>query len=128
LVIDVDYFKQINDNFGHKSGDAVLRKLAVHGQSLMRGSDIFGRFGGEEFIAILPDTGLAPAIEIAQRLRRTIEGFQWNIKGIEKITVSVGVATLSRDNFSTFKALLKAADIMLFNAKKLGRNQVCSDE
>jgi diguanylate cyclase (GGDEF)-like protein len=126
-MIDIDFFKQINDKFGHSVGDKALQEVAILGQNLMRDSDVFGRFGGEEFIALLPDTDHKQAFEVAQRLRQHIEETNWQALQLSQLTISVGVATFESDNYNDFSILLKAADEELLKAKQSGRNKVSSD-
>jgi len=127
-MIDIDFFKKINDQFGHSIGDEALKEIAIHGQSLMRDSDVFGRFGGEEFIALLPNTEHDDALEVAQRLRQNIERAQWQTQQINQLTVSIGITTFSQQNYESFSALLKAADEQLLRAKHSGRNKVSYHE
>lgn len=126
-MIDIDFFKKINDQFGHSIGDKALQEVAVLGQNLMRASDVFGRFGGEEFIALLPNTQNNEALEVAQRLRQHIEQKKWQTLQINQLTISIGVATFENDNYADFSLLLKAADEQLLKAKQAGRNKVSSD-
>ncbi len=127
-IIDIDFFKKINDQFGHSIGDEALKEIASHGQNLMRASDAFGRFGGEEFIALLPNTGCHEALNVAQRLRKSIESAKWQTQQIKQLTVSIGIATFEQNNYADFTALLKAADEQLLKAKKSGRNKVSYEE
>ncbi|MGB1263230.1 MAG: tetratricopeptide repeat-containing diguanylate cyclase [Cognaticolwellia sp.] len=127
-MIDIDFFKQINDKFGHGIGDNALKEIAIYGQSLMRASDVFGRFGGEEFIALLPHTQHSDALDVAQRLRESIEQATWQTKQIQQLTVSIGIATYHQQNYRNFSALLNAADEQLLNAKHTGRNKVSANE
>ena len=127
-IIDIDFFKKINDQFGHNIGDKTLKEIAIHGQNLMRASDVFGRFGGEEFIALLPNTEHKEAISVAQRLRESIECAKWKTQQIKQLTVSIGIATLDQDNYANFTALLKAADAQLLKAKQSGRNKVSYED
>jgi diguanylate cyclase (GGDEF)-like protein len=140
LFIDVDLFKQINDNYGHQAGDAVLVKLVSLMRDQVRSSDIVARYGGEEFAIILPDTGLQIANEVAERIRRKVESHKLVFNDITfSITVSIGLASLSQikyqigskdknrphqvpDNLD--QLLLKKADEALYQAKQTGRNQV----
>ena len=124
-MIDIDFFKKINDKFGHSIGDKALKEIATHGQNQMRSSDVFGRYGGEEFIALLPNTQKSEALEVAQRLRKSIEQAQWQTQLINKLTVSIGIATFDAENYHNFSAMLKAADGQLLKAKQSGRNKVC---
>ena len=123
-MIDVDYFKKVNDQFGHKIGDSTLQEIAMYGQAQMRSSDTFGRFGGEEFVALLPNTNHTEAFDVAQRIRESIENAKWQTHDIGNLTVSIGIATLTEENYADFDALLKSADVRLLQAKNAGRNQV----
>ncbi len=123
-MIDVDFFKKINDQYGHKIGDSTLQEIAMYGQAQMRESDVFGRIGGEEFIALLPNTANIEAVEVAQRIRESIERARWQTSEIATLTVSIGVSTLNQQSSCDFADLLKAADKQLLQAKCAGRNQV----
>ena len=126
LLVDIDHFKRINDGFGHDIGDAVLREFAVRLATNVRAIDLPCRYGGEEFVVIMPDTTLAAAERVAERLRRHISSSPFRIAGAESflsVTVSVGVAaTLGPDD--TADALLKRADEAVYAAKSSGRNLV----
>jgi len=126
LMLDVDNFKAINDNFGHKVGDRVLKDIAELTNDAMRDTDYFGRFGGEEFIALLPDTPQQSAEDIAERIRLIIQNKVWAYKDLTTVTVSIGVSSYRRENETSFPQLLKDADVMMYKAKNLGRNRVCS--
>ena len=124
LMIDVDYFKSINDTYGHVTGDSVLRGLALTLQKRLRPTDKIGRYGGEEFCVILPETSLSSAVRIAEELRSLIHDHAFIAEGKEiRVTVSIGVApvkpVMALDEF------YKAADDMLYQAKRAGRNRVC---
>ncbi len=140
LFIDVDFFKQINDQHGHQVGDAVLVRLVALMSEQVRSSDIVARYGGEEFAIILPDTGIQLAHEVAERIRSKVEAqkliFDDNTLGI---TVSIGLASLSQIRFQEGndaqeqmdklaggldQLLLRKADEALYQAKQTGRNQV----
>lgn len=123
-MIDVDFFKKINDQYGHKIGDSTLQEIAICGQQQMRESDTFGRFGGEEFVALLPNTSHSEAFDVAQRIRERIENAKWQTQEVENLTVSIGIATFHKENYPDFSSLLKAADARLLQAKSAGRNQV----
>ena len=129
LMLDVDYFKKINDTYGHDIGDQVLQKIAEIARKEMRRADILARFGGEEFVALLPETTLEDAIMIAGRLRKNIESNPISIGNDIKIsfTVSIGVSRLNSENIN-LHALIKEADVALYRAKQNGRNQVISFE
>ena len=124
LMMDIDFFKKVNDSYGHDAGDDVLKCLAKTGLKILRTIDVFGRIGGEEFSILLPDTGLDGAEQVAERLRMEIEAETMHTRsGSLKITVSIGVATYN-DKIDSLEKLLKAADIGLYAAKEAGRNQV----
>ena len=128
LAIDIDHFKVINDTAGHLAGDAVLRELAGLLSHTSRGGDVVGRVGGEEFVVVMPETDLAVATMVAERLRRRIASEQFPIQqGVRSIevTISIGIAALgSADNAAT---VLKRADQALYRAKRDGRNRVVPD-
>lgn len=132
LFVDIDYFKKINDSYGHQSGDKVLRNVAALLNEQMRRSDILARYGGEEFAILLCNTDIDAAEEIAERLRLTIHSTPQTSLGNEEIpvTVSVGVActdpTLDPDMDIERQAdqLIARADEALYEAKKAGRNRV----
>ena len=126
LLIDIDKFKSVNDNFGHDAGDIVLKAFAETTQKLMRSDDVFGRFGGEEFLVLLPDSSKKEASQIAERIRSEISSSHIFLSAGQQsvpITVSIGVGTFP-DDASNIDDLLKTADGAMYTAKKNGRNQV----
>lgn len=124
LLIDVDRFKLVNDTYGHDVGDLVLQHLAKLLQGNLRGSDIIARFGGEEFIALLPHTALPKAREVAQRLRQTVATTALRTETLNlAIAVSIGLVTFSGYS-SSMQTAIKAADKALYQAKENGRNCV----
>lgn len=125
LLIDVDFFKRVNDRYGHLVGDEVLRALAAELRQQVRDYDMVGRFGGEEFTVLLPRTDVPEALRIAERLRRSTGelAIQTN-EGAVSVTVSIGVAVLGQHGRDLFE-LLAGADLALYRAKAKGRNQVC---
>ena len=126
LLLDIDHFKKINDSFGHDVGDEVLREFAVRLASNVRAIDLPCRYGGEEFVAIMPDTTVEAAHRIAERIRRYIGGSPFRVaQGAEllTVTISIGVAVLNGAH-DTSEALLKRADEALYEAKAAGRNRV----
>jgi two-component system cell cycle response regulator len=128
LVLDIDYFKSINDTHGHDAGDDVLREFAVRVRKSIRGIDLACRFGGEEFVIIMPETDMAVATIVAERLRRRIASEPFPIsqgKALE-VTVSAGIATLDAAD-DTAGTILKRADQALYRAKRDGRNRVVAD-
>ena len=122
ITVDVDHFKRVNDTYGHEAGDEVLRRLARTLESRLRGSDVVARLGGEEFVALLPDTDLNGAQSIAQALVTAMAEQQDPVVGT--ITVSAGVATM-RGAEDTGAAMLRRGDAALYEAKGQGRNRVC---
>ena len=122
LMIDVDHFKDINDNHGHQTGDKVLHDLAMCIASNIRQPDSVGRYGGEEFLVILPETPGEQAHELANRIRLAVEAM--TLTNNITITCSIGVATISA-NISD-DGLVSRADKALYKAKNAGRNQVVS--
>ncbi|MCV2368597.1 GGDEF domain-containing protein [Roseateles oligotrophus] len=125
LMLDVDHFKRVNDNFGHQAGDVVLSSVAQTLQSRLRAQDQIGRFGGEEFLAILPDTSLEGAQVLAEALRAAVEAtpIQWGVHSIA-ITISIGVRGGAITGADTADGLVAAADAALYRAKQGGRNRV----
>ncbi len=125
LIIDVDFFKNINDKYGHKKGDWVLKTLAKLGQDTLRDDDVFARFGGEEFIILFPHTAKQQAVDAAERLRMIVNDHQWGLADNDKITISIGVASLEDGHCRNLNELIKCADDLLYQAKANGRNKVC---
>ncbi len=128
-MIDVDHFKQVNDKFGHITGDTVLRTPAELIRQNCRYADLPARFGSEELILAMPQTELSVGKVVAQRLNIAVAKYDWHtIQAGLAVTISVGVATpaeIALDGISNAtNALLEAADRRLYQAKKLGRNQV----
>jgi diguanylate cyclase (GGDEF)-like protein len=124
IMMDIDNFKLVNDRFGHAAGDRVLSQLAKLIRSEVREVDIVGRYGGEEFTLILPETTLGVASDVAERLRQTINHTFYSAEQTTpQITVSIGVAALDADT-PDFEALVNQSDIALYKAKESGRNRV----
>lgn len=124
LMLDLDRFKAINDRHGHPAGDEVLRQVAEVFGSATRSADLFARFGGEEFVALLPGTDEAGALEAAEKLRAAVEGLK--IKAGSRriaVTISIGVAAMREDD-SSLDAVIARADQALYRAKRDGRNCV----
>ena len=120
LLIDVDHFKEFNDAHGHQAGDDALRKVAeIISAVLRRNEDIVGRYGGEEFMCILPGAPESMAMEVAESIRRRIDD------AFEEITVSVGLSTVRASHDEEFATLIERADRALYAAKQAGRNRVC---
>ena len=128
LMVDADYFKAINDRFGHAAGDEALRHLAQILSGLMRDSDRVGRFGGEEFIVLLPNTSSTEALSAAERLRDALVRRPWAWQGESlRLTVSTGVAAWRGPN-DEVDLLLKRADAAMYRAKSLGRDRFEFDQ
>jgi two-component system, cell cycle response regulator len=129
LVLDIDYFKAINDSHGHDAGDDVLREFALRIRRSIRGIDLACRYGGEEFVIVMPETDMAVAAMVAERLRRRIAADPFAIQqGARSIpvTISIGIAGV-RGREDSAAALLKRADQALYRAKRDGRNRVVPD-
>lgn len=125
LMLDADHFKSVNDTHGHDVGDKVLKLLSDICVRELRDVDVFGRFGGEEFVATLPETGIKTAMEVAERLRLTLAEAEVPIQGSAPLsfTVSIGAAERTKDDKSVHD-LLNRADGALYQAKESGRNKV----
>jgi two-component system cell cycle response regulator len=129
LVLDIDYFKAINDTFGHDAGDDVLREFAVRVKKSIRGIDLACRYGGEEFVVVMPETDMAVAAMVAERLRRRIASEAFVIAqgaGSVEVTISIGLAALASPDDGA-ASILKRADQALYRAKRDGRNRVVAD-
>jgi len=128
IMCDIDHFKAYNDNYGHGAGDVCLRLVAqTLAQALVRPGDFLGRYGGEEFLALLPGTGLASAREVAERLRQAVYERRLphaRSAAADRVTLSLGVAALVPAATDEPDVLLQAADQALYRAKQAGRNQV----
>jgi len=131
LLVDIDHFKRVNDTYGHLAGDDLLAATASTLGQHVRACDVLGRFGGEEFVAVLPGAGQQEACHIAERLRGRVREIAVPARGATSpddtvtVTVSIGVAALGLDGEDLFE-LLAAADAALYRAKKSGRDRVCT--
>ena len=127
LMLDIDFFKLVNDSFGHQAGDEVLKSVAEHIKSILRDFDVCGRIGGEEFLILLPETNKEESQEVAERIRHFIEVAKislTNDKPPVQVTVSIGLSSLLSKEDS-IDAIINRADQALYNAKNTGRNRVC---
>jgi diguanylate cyclase (GGDEF)-like protein/PAS domain S-box-containing protein len=124
LMIDIDHFKRVNDQWGHPLGDAVLKTFAAACQSAMRDNDKVGRWGGEEFVVLLPETDRAEAEMAATRLRARIAALTIDTRGGGMIRVTVSIGTTTAHPGDTVETLLKRADDALYDAKAAGRDRV----
>ena len=125
-VIDLDHFKKINDELGHLGGDEVLRTFSRIAQENIRSEDIFGRYGGEEFLLIFPTTSLLPALNTSERIRGQVEHFPWDGALQHGVSVSIGVSQYIPGE--SVLELFSRADTALYLAKQGGRNQVGVEE
>jgi len=124
LMFDLDHFKRVNDSHGHDAGDLVLRTVADAIKPIVRRHETFGRFGGEEFLLLMPGATLEDAIRVAERVRQTVQGTAIAYQSTAiPVTVSVGVAILT-PAMASAADLLKAADTMVYQSKHEGRNRV----
>jgi two-component system cell cycle response regulator len=126
LMIDMDHFKSVNDNYGHDAGDLVLKQLSDIIIKIIRSADLAARYGGEEFVILMPETTREQAFDAAERLRKTIETTPFAINHPEggiKRTISAGIAVLNQLGDAGV-SLLKRADQALYEAKNSGRNKV----
>ena len=122
-MIDADHFKRINDTYGHQTGDEVLREISARCRQTLRSNDLFGRYGGEEFLVVFPETNLDEAGAVAERLRVAVGGqpIQIGDKALE-VTVSIGLGAHAPGH--DLDKLVERADAALYAAKQAGRNLV----
>lgn len=120
-MLDIDHFKKVNDTYGHQIGDDVIREIAFVCKNSLRDQDILGRYGGEEFVAVLPNTGFDNVSKIMERIRKTIEGLK--IPGMDEgITISIGISISNSSN--SIESIINKADSALYEAKQTGRNRI----
>lgn len=125
LMADLDHFKRINDSYGHQVGDDVLVRTAAAMRSTLRQNDIVGRYGGEEFALMLPETEVEGALTVAERCRQMIEELVVEVQGVRvPVTASLGLATNPSASIASVDALMRVADGALYEAKRAGRNRV----
>jgi len=125
LMIDLDHFKNCNDSYGHLMGDRVLYEIAQILQENLRVNDVVGRYGGEEFALLMPETDLKGALVVAERYRKRVEDFVLIEKGHKiKTTISLGVACYPHPGVNSVDDLIRLADNALYKAKRNGRNRV----
>lgn len=120
IVIDIDFFKKLNDSYGHLIGDEILKQLAGVLQEELRKYDVLARFGGEEFFVLLPNTNLKKATMVAERLRRNL----WKNKKLEKYKVTISLGVTEYKNKDSMNKMIQRADSALYTSKKNGRNKV----
>jgi diguanylate cyclase (GGDEF)-like protein len=123
--MDIDFFKRVNDTYGHAAGDAALQQVAELIRSLVRREDVPTRYGGEEFVLMLRESGIPVCRLLGERIRAKVEEQLFHHEGTEmRLTVSIGGATYSNGSYDSAARLLEAADVALYKAKHAGRNQV----
>jgi len=124
VMMDVDYFKSVNDTFGHQEGDDVLIGISSIIKRLCRSHDVAARYGGEEFMLVLPETNGSGAWKIAERVREEVENHRFNHEGkIHSITISCGIAEFDNEGTEDYTDLIRVADSALYQAKESGRNR-----
>lgn len=131
VMFDLDHFKEVNDHYGHLCGDTVLAAIGQRMKTVLRGSDLKCRWGGEEFLVLLPDTPPAGAERVAELLRRDLEehAVRWNVNDIQvdiRVTASFGMASVTPGEIDA-TAIIARADAALYRAKASGRNRVCAE-
>jgi len=125
IIVDIDYFKKVNDTYGHQNGDIVLAAVASLAQRQLRAYDSAARYGGEEFVLVIPGTSLAGGVMVAERLRESVLEFVFPPPMEDlTVTVSAGVATYPSPNIDSIDSLFRQADEALYRAKQTGRNRV----
>lgn len=129
MIVDIDHFKKINDSYGHQVGDEVLVTVADRLHEGLRTYDIASRYGGEEFVIVLPDTPLSIGLEVAERLRKAVQSLNFKVP-LDKVsvTVSIGIAAYPTERIDCYNALFAGADAALYRAKHNGRNRVEATE
>ena len=126
LLIDIDHFKKINDNYGHSFGDLILKELTHTISKVIRESDFFARYGGEEFVILLPTTGIKGGNILAETIRAKIKNTEFSDKNNSiKITVSIGIDSISNSDSKSPSIIFEHADKAMYKAKEMGRNKVC---
>ncbi len=127
VFFDLDKFKMINDTYGHEAGDLILKQTGAILNQEKREVDIIGRYGGEEFLALLPNTPLSGAKVFANKVKKAIENFKFLYKG-EKIAVTLSGGAVNRKDFEDQKSMIEEADALLYRAKEAGRNRIFSKD
>lgn len=126
-MVDIDDFKRINDDYSHQDGDAVLQAVAQQLKSGCRSVDVVGRYGGEEFMILLVETGPSPSLAMCERLRATVQNYPWEqIRPGLAVTVSIGLA--NRREAAELAQIIALSDARLYRAKQQGKNRVCADD
>ncbi|MBF0505961.1 MAG: diguanylate cyclase [Nitrospirae bacterium] len=127
MMLDIDFFKKVNDTYGHRCGDEVLRKIADCLSSTARREDIVGRYGGEEFIILMSNASLDDALVLGEKLRKAVmsEKFSLELPNMFSVTISIGITTFTDINEQSTDVLIGQADKALYAAKEGGRNRIC---
>lgn len=129
IMADIDHFKAVNDTYGHLAGDDVLREVCRRMQAAVRSYDSIGRYGGEEFIIVLPDSETLSGTQQAERLRNGVGAKPVETAGLSiPVTLSLGVAVMNQNHSDDYQSLLRIADAALYRAKESGRNRTCMGE
>ena len=124
IMFDIDFFKKINDTFGHQAGDAVLSELSHLVKKIIRATDVASRWGGEEFLILCPETNLNQASILAEKIRSNVENYNFPVD--KTVTVSIGVSEFRKD--SSIENIIEQADERLYKAKNSGRNKVVAND
>ncbi|MCA4774121.1 PleD family two-component system response regulator [Wolbachia endosymbiont of Mansonella perstans] len=127
MILDIDYFKVVNDDFGHSAGDELLKQMQKRISENIRVTDLLARFGGEEFVVVMPDTNISDAYTVAERIREIIATEPFELSGentTHSVTVSIGVAEMQKSDLDNIKKFIVRADRYLYKAKNNGRNRV----
>jgi two-component system cell cycle response regulator len=124
MFIDIDDFKKVNDNYGHIAGDLAIRKISIMLNQLVRKSDIAARYGGDEFVLILPSVDQAQARSLAERVMTMVRGVSVPQLYGQHITVSIGLATYANKNYTSYEELLHYADAAMYCAKRAGKDSI----
>ena len=126
VMLDLDHFKALNDQFGHDFGDQALQRVAQVLQATCRAGDLTTRWGGEDFLLLLPETALAEAMALAERLRLAIQAMPLHA-GEQRVNISCSFGVSERGQHSSLEQLINATDQRLYSAKQGGRNRVCGE-
>ena len=125
IMIDIDFFKHINDTYGHQVGDDILKSMAIVIQRQVRDVDILARYGGEEFAVLMPQTALRQAETVAERIRHAVEQNEFDApEGKIRLTISLGISAYPEGDIKNQTELVQVADSALYEAKKSGKNKV----
>ena len=125
VMLDIDFFKKVNDTWGHGCGDLVLKNVAATILETIRSNDVAARYGGEEFVLYLPDSGLPVSLQIAERIRLAVEGTTTLFEGVPvRVTISIGIALHDKTRDASAKDLIERADKALYRSKQEGRNRI----